>query len=261
MSERDYEKLRVEPSHGGSVLRVLLDDPPGNVLDSIMMESLAAFLDTLPGAGEAKVLIFEGAGEHFSYGASIEEHVKERAAAMLERFHGLFRRLAALGLPTISLVRGQCLGGGMELAIFSNLVVAEEGARFGQPEIKLGVFPPIAALVLALRTGQGPADRICLGGRSVDAREAETIGIVDHLVEAGTGDAFVASWVEKNMLPHSASSLRLAHRACRARVNRLLEQELPAIERLYLDELMETEDGNEGIASHMDGRKPVWKNR
>lgn len=255
------EKIRVERPHRGQVARIIFSSPKGNVLDSRMMGELSSILDDIGSSPEVKAIVFEGEGEHYSFGASIEEHVREKVAGMLQKFHAIFRRLNDLGLPTLSLVRGQCLGGGMEIALFSSIVVAERSAKFGQPEIRLGVFPPIAALLLGLRIGQAKAEQICLTGRVLKADEALEMGMVDFLVEDGRGQEFLDQWLEKNILPHSASSLRLTLKACRRSVSRLLDEELPRIESLYLDELMSTDDGNEGIASYMQKRQPAWKNR
>jgi cyclohexa-1,5-dienecarbonyl-CoA hydratase len=254
-------KLRLENTREGDVVRAILNDPPGNVLDSVMMDELLEMIAGLGSRPEVKLVQFEGEGDHFSYGASVEEHVREKVAGMLGRFHRVFLELSRLAIPTLALVRGRCLGGGMELAAFCNVVVAEEGASFGQPEIKLGVFPPVAALLLSRRCGQGRADEMCLTGTTLSAGEAHRVGLVDHLVEPGSGREFVDRWTLKNVLPLSASSLRFAQRACRASLGRQLETELPRLEALYLEELMATSDGNEGIASFLEKRKPAWRNR
>jgi cyclohexa-1,5-dienecarbonyl-CoA hydratase len=122
-----------------------------------------------------KLILFTGEGKHFSFGASVQEHTKENAAMMLRAFHDVFYRLVELSIPTMALVKGQCLGGGMELAIFCNIIVADQSAVFGQPEIVLGVFPPPASVILPRKVGQAHADAIVLSGQSIDASEAYRI--------------------------------------------------------------------------------------
>ena len=129
------------------VLRLVLDAPKANVLDSKMLTELAAALTEHGRKSTLRAILFEGRGDHFSFGASVAEHTKERAPAMLQQLHTLFRQLADLAVPTVAIVRGNCLGGGLELAAWCTWIFADPDASFGQPEIKLGVFPPMASLV------------------------------------------------------------------------------------------------------------------
>ena len=252
-------KIKSELRHDDQVLHLLLDAPKANVLDGEMMAQISAALHE---HGEhqnnprLKAIVFEGAGKHFSFGASVEEHTKERAKEMLSSFHGMFRRLAELGVPTISIVRGQCLGGGMELASFTSWIFANPTAAFGQPESSLAVFPPMASVLLPWRVGGGHAVDLCVSGRSITADEAKSIGLVHSVDEdpATTCDAFI----EKHLLPKSASSLRFIEKAARLSLSDALERQLPVLEALYLDELMETHDANEGINSFIERRKPVF---
>lgn len=252
------EKIRTEPLLDGQGLLIVLDDPKGNVLDGTMMGSLNALLDGLQERKELKLLCFSGAGDHFSFGASVAEHVGERAAGMLAAFHGMFRRLIQLAVPTAAAVRGRCLGGGLELAIFCNRVVAHPEALLGQPEIQLGVLPPLASLVLPLKLGQAKADDLILSGRTVPAREAGELGLVDQLADDPL--AAIEEWARRELLPKSASSLRWAVRAARWRFNELVLAGLPAQEKLYLDGLMATHDANEGLAAFLERRRPAWTN-
>jgi cyclohexa-1,5-dienecarbonyl-CoA hydratase len=251
-------KIRVEPFLDGQALRVVLNAPKANVLDSAMMGEINALLDGLKGRNEIKLLCFCGEGSHFSFGASVEEHVKERAAGMLEAFHGMFLRLAELAIPTAAAVRGRCLGGGMELAAFCNRVVAHPEAVFAQPEIQLAVLPPIASLILPFKIGQSRADEINLTGRNVGAAEAERWGLVDEIAEDPA--AAVEKWAAEQLAPRSAAALRVTLRASRWRFNRVLREEIKSIERLYLEELMATHDANEGLAAFIAKRKPTWTN-
>ena len=200
-------KIRTEPFLDEQALRVVLNAPKANVLDSVMMAELNQLLDSLEKRKELKLLCFMGEGDHFCFGASVPEHTAEKAPEMLRGFHGLFLRLADLCLPTVAAVRGQCLGGGMELASFCNFVVAHPQAKLGQPEIQLGVLPPIASLILPFKIGQARADDINLTGRTLTAAQAKEYGLVDRIVDDPVRD--VEQWAAREIAPKSASSLRL----------------------------------------------------
>jgi cyclohexa-1,5-dienecarbonyl-CoA hydratase len=254
----DRTKIRVEPFLVGQGLRVDLNDPKGNVLDGTMMSEINALLDELRSEKDLKLICFCGAGKHFSFGASVEEHVGERAAAMLEVFHGMFLRMIDLAVPTVAAVSGRCLGGGMELAAFCNWVVAHPEAKLGQPEIQLAVLPPVASLILPFKVGQSRADEINLTGRLIDAAEAHAMGLVDQVDEDPVGR--VEKWAAEHIVNKSASALRCAVRASRWRYNQVFRAEIKAMERHYLDELMATKDANEGLEAFLEKRKPQWSN-
>jgi len=253
------DPVRTERRHGGAVLEVTLDAPPGNILDIPMMKSLARVLRREERDPRLKAILFAGAGANFSYGVSIEEHRPARARAMLRSFHGLFRLLVRLDRVLVAAVRGQCLGGGMELACFCQRVVAHPEARFGQPEIDLGLFPPVASLILPRRAGQAAADEACLTGRRYTAREAVEARFVDEL--AGDPRQAALDWIVRFILPKSGAALRWAARAARLHWNAALVRDLDRLERLYLDDLMKTRDAREGIEAFLAKRPPAWKDR
>jgi cyclohexa-1,5-dienecarbonyl-CoA hydratase len=257
----EYRLIRVEKLFEESVIKIVLNSPKANVLEAAMLGEILAVIKDLGSSKNFKLIVFEGEGKHFSFGASVPEHTKDKAAMMLKSFHELFYGLADLGIPTMAVVRGQCLGGGMELALFCNFIVADSTAFFGQPEIVLGVFPPPASVMLPLKIGQTFADEIALTGRSLDAREAAKIGLVNLLCEDGQ-DAWESSckWIEEYILPKSASSLRIANFAVRTQFFRAIREDLPRMEGLYLKNLMESCDANEGIQAFLEKRKPNWKN-
>jgi len=251
------QKIQAQLRHDGAVLHVTLDAPPGNVLDIAMIDSLRAVLHehaTLP----LKALLFEGAGEHFSYGASIEEHRADQVADMLQRFHALFRDLLAFSRPTVAVVRGACLGGGLELASFCTHVVAAPDARLGLPEVKLAVFPPLGSLLLPARIGRALAEELCLTGRIVEAAEAAAMHLVDAV--ADNPAAAAEQWIGTHLLPKSAVALRYAVQAVRQTWRAPFLDGLDALERLYIAELIQTHDAQEGIEAFLEKRPPRWNN-
>jgi cyclohexa-1,5-dienecarbonyl-CoA hydratase len=254
--------INVEKHFDGAVTKIVLNSPKANILEAAMLGEVSCALADLSDDNNLKVIVFEGAGKHFSFGASVQEHTKENAAMMLHSFHGMFHQLVRLAVPTMAVVRGQCLGGGMELALFCNFIIADRTAMFGQPEIVLGVFPPPASVMLARKVGQAYADDLCLTGRSIDAAEAHRIGMVNVLVDEGQ-DAWeaAAAWIDKYMIPKSAECLRIANKAVRKDFFRLIGEDFPRMEGLYLADLMESHDANEGINAFLEKRKPEWKNK
>lgn len=256
------QKIARESLHDGQIVRLILDAPKANVLDAEMMSQLQVELASLRQLESVKLIQIMGRGDHFSFGASVAEHTRDKAGAMLTQFHSLFRLLAEMAVPTAALISGQCLGGAMELALMCNFIFADRTAKLGQPEIVLGVFPPPASLLLPLKIGQARADDVILTGRSLSADEAANFGIVNRCFEdQNTMLAGVDEWVEKHILPKSASSLRYAVRASRWRFNQVLSEQLDRLQQFYVKELMASHDANEGIQAFLEKRPPVWKNR
>ncbi len=255
-------KIIIESLREEQVVRFTLNNPKSNLLDSTVMDELINALDDLKQRPHVKLIQFMGAGDHFCFGASVPEHVRDKAPKMLHQFHGLFYTLMDLAIPTAALVSGFCLGGGMEIALMCNFLFADNTAQLGQPEITLGVFAPPASLILPLKVGQTKADEILLTGRALNAKEALEIGLVTQIYDNKESMlANVKDWAEKYILPRSASSLKFGVRAARKQFNELLQSKLRQLEKLYIDELMATYDANEGIKSFMEKRQPKWENR
>lgn len=250
--------LAVEPLDGGAFWRVAIGGSKGNVLDAAAMDALAALFRQAAAAPHLKAIVLEGEGSHFSFGASVQEHLPPHVGPMLARFHGALLAMLDGAVPVLAAVRGQCLGGGLELVSLCHRVFAARDAKLGQPEIVLGVFAPIASIVLAERVGRGAADDLCLSGRSVAADEALRLRLVDEVVEGDPAEAALA-WARMHLLPKSASSLRYAVRAARASLQARLAVDLPRIERLYLDGLMSTADALEGLNAFVERRPAVWR--
>lgn len=248
--------VTAERMEDGAVLHVMLDRPKGNILDAEMVASIRAALKD--GARQARVLavVFEGRGDHFSFGASVEEHLPDQVAPMLRTFHGLFRDLVALRRPLLSVVRGQCLGGGLELAAFCHRVFASPTAKLGQSEINLGVMAPVASCVLPRRVGQANADDLLLTGRSVDAEAALAMGLVDVVVEDPRDAAL--SWIRTHLLGKSGTSMRVAVEAARYEHDRAFLAQIDYLETLYLERLMGFHDAEEGIRAFLEKRPPAW---
>ncbi|MFH2130388.1 MAG: enoyl-CoA hydratase-related protein [bacterium] len=256
------QKIIVEPFHDGQIVRVTLNAPKANVLDAEMMSDIQEFLDVLPDQNDVKLVQFTGAGDHFCFGASVPEHTREKAPEMLKHFHKLFYTLADLAIPIAALVSGQCLGGGLELALMCNFMFVDKTAKLGQPEIQLGVFAPPASLIMPMKIGQARADNLLLTGKIISAEEALNMGLaVDIYEDRESMLAGVDEWVQKQILPKSAASLRYAVRAARLEFNQVIKAKLQKQQELYLNELMATHDANEGIQSFLEKRKPEWQNR
>jgi len=255
------EKLKLEFSHDNTVANIILDDGKGNVLDDVMMTEMLAVLAELGQNKDIKLITFTGEGKHFSFGASVPEHTRELAPAMLKSFHRIFGEIAEMGIPTAAKISGQCLGGGMELALICNFMFADETAMLGQPEMILGVFPPPASIILPLKVGSGRAEEILLTGRSINAEEGKNIGLLNQVFSDQVAmHAGVDEWISKQIIPKSASSLRYGVKAMRAHFNSVLIKKLPELEDMYVNRLMETADANEGIGSFLEKRKPIWEN-
>jgi cyclohexa-1,5-dienecarbonyl-CoA hydratase len=251
--------VRVEALEGGALWRVVLNTPKANLVD---MEKCGLLSEIFLRAGEEgnlKAIVLQGEGPHFSFGASVVEHLPGRVEDMLKGFHGLFHRMLDARVPTLAAVRGQCLGGGMELAMFCNRIFASPDARLGQPEIVLGVLAPVASVMLAERVGRGRAEHLLLSGAAVSAEGALAMGLVDELTDDPAERAL--AYVREHLLPKSASSLRFAVEAARVGFADRFRKELADVERLYLTGLMATSDAPEGLRAFVEKRDPQWSNR
>jgi len=250
--------LKLSFEHDGQVARVALAAPKANIIDQAMMAALAAAFEDLRNRSDLKLMILAAEGPHFSFGASVQEHLPERVKAMLPRFSGLLGQMLEVPAVTLAAVRGQCLGGGFELTLACDFVVAEEGAQFACPEIKLGVFPPAAAALLPARIGASRAAELVLTGAAWSAAQAAGAGLIAQTTPQGQLDAIVETWIRDNFLARSPVALRYGVRAARLPLRRALQQDLPQLERTYLDELMTEPDAEEGLRGFMEKREPHW---
>jgi cyclohexa-1,5-dienecarbonyl-CoA hydratase len=245
---------------GGAVARLTLTRPPLNVLTTEMMEELGEALAWAAAQPLLKVLLLAAEGKVFSAGVDIEDQRGDRTKPMLEAFHGLFRLLRALDCVTVAALQGPALGGGAELATFCDLVVASEAATVGQPEIKVGVFPPVAMAHYPRRVGPHRALQLVLSGRVIEAAEALRIGLVDRVVPPDRLVETVEAEIER-FTSHSAAVLRLSKRALRESLDLPFDEALASLEAVYQYELMVTADAQEGLRAFSEKRKPVWLDR
>lgn len=243
----------------GRLLRLRLARPKANVLDAAMIAALdAAFVQHAGSPGLLAALV-DHEGPHFSFGASVEEHLPERCAAMLAALHALIGRMLDWPRPILVAVRGQCLGGGLEFALAGHLLFAAPDAQLGQPELKLGVFAPAASVLLPLRIGQARAEDLLFSGRSIEAPTALAWGLAAAVAEDPAQAAL--DWFERHLAAKSASSLGYAVRAARAPFAELAKARLDEVEALYLEDLMRTRDAVEGLQAFLEKRPPRFQNR
>lgn len=242
--------------------RIIFTRAPVNVFNIAMMREIGAAIAECARQRDMVAIVFEAGTEMraFSAGVAIEEHVEETIYQMLDTFHAIFRALEQAGKPTIAVVDGAALGGGCELVAGCDIVIASERARFGQPEIKLGVFPPVAAVLLPRIIGDKRARELMLTGDLIDATEAARLGLVNYLVPSQQLAQKTEEILAK-LRELSAPALEATRRAIDAARGLAFEDALSKVENLYLNELMKTEDAREGINAFMEKRKPAWRNR
>lgn len=247
---------------GERVAYLTIDRPPLNILDIPTIQQLGAAIATLDQLGpDLQVVVVRGAGERaFSAGVAVQDHTPDKIAPMLESFHRAIRLLRDLPAVTIAAVQGHCLGGGMELALACDLVIASEDTRFGQPEVELGCYPPVAAALYPSLIGPGKTLDLLLTGRTFDVREADRLGLLTRVIPTGQLNPAIEELVAQ-ITAKSAPVTRLIKSAVRAGRDHGFSTGLAEAERLYLDDLARTEDMQEGIAAFLEKRKPEWRHR
>jgi len=239
------------------VARLELDRPPLNVIDLPAAREMAVAIEGVAAREDVAVMVLSGRGRAFCAGVDVRDHLPDRGAEMLGAFHRACIALLEARCPVVAVVHGAALGGGCELTLCCDLVVASERATFGQPEIRLGVFPPLAAVALPRMIPAHVAHELLLTGRIVDAVEAARIGLVNRVVpEAGLATA--AEEVVAALTPHSPASLRLTKEAMARTRTRPTAGEIAAAERFYVERLMNTPDAIEGLQAFLDKRPPQW---
>lgn len=251
--------LKVWLERDDGLLRLRLARPKANIVDAAMIGALQAALQAHLGATSLRAVLLDAEGPHFSFGASVEEHLPGQCAEMLKSLHALIRVMLDSPVPIMVAIRGQCLGGGLEVAAAGNLLFATADAKFGQPEIRLGVFAPAASCLLPPRIGQSRAEDLLWSGRSIDGADAHRIGLVDGLSD--DPEAAALAWYDEHLAKLSASSLRFAVKAARGGLVEQIKQKLNTVEALYLGDLMASHDAVEGLQAFLEKRPANWENR
>jgi len=252
-----YEHIEVEFKDGLGM--ITLNRPPVNVLNIAMMTEINETLDAWKDKKDLKVVLFNGKGKCFSAGVDVGEHMGDLAPKMIESFHGMFRLMDQLGAVTVASVYGSCLGGGCELAVFCDLVIADDTAKFGQPEIQVGVLPPIAAQIMPRIIGRKAAMDLILSGRIVSAQESMSMGLINKVVAKGDLSRETDEFI-KLYLSLSAEVISITKKTIKAGLRDDFEPSLKVIEEIYLNELMRTADAQEGLKAFLEKRTPEWKN-
>jgi len=251
---------RISFERRGHLAIITLSRPPANVIDIAMMKEIHALLSLLQDDPSVILLVLRGAGEKgFSTGVDIAEHTPEKVGEMLTTFHHLFKRLWAGPWITASLIHGYCLGGGAEIALFCDFPIAEETATIGQPEVKVGCFPPVAAVFFPQRAGWSRACDLIFTGQTRTGSQAAEEGLVYRAVPPGKLEEALADLSAK-LGQMSPAVLRVARRAMVQASGLNFAAALDRAEGIYLQELTPLADMNEGLAAFLERRKPVWKN-
>ncbi len=250
----------VESSCSNGVATVTLNRPPLNVMNIEMMEHINEALLELRGRQGLKLLVMRGSGRAFSAGVDIEDHTKERVTRMLQVFHRIFETMRLLDVVSVAAVDGIALGGGFELAIGCSLIVASDSARFGLPEINVGVFPPLACVVLPRMGPRRKAMEWILTGEEISAAELERYGLVNRVLPADRFEEGLEEFIDR-LRNKSAPVMQLAKRAQLESYYAGYEEALYKVENLYLRELMALEDTQEGIKSFLEKREPEWTDK
>jgi cyclohexa-1,5-dienecarbonyl-CoA hydratase len=254
----DPKTVRIEVDSG--LARITLDRPPLNVLTTAMMRELAAGLRRVSNDASVRVVRLDAAGKAFSAGVDVADHLGDLLPSMMDALRDLFAAFDGVPQPVVAVVQGAALGGGLEVVLGCDLVVASERATFGQPEIKLGVFAPPATVLLPRRIGLGAATGLLLTGDSVGAAEARRLGIANEVFAAERFEEDCEAWIGK-LLALSGAALREAKKALRESRRLAVGEAHDRVHDIYMNDLMATEDAHEGLRSFVEKRKADWKHR
>jgi cyclohexa-1,5-dienecarbonyl-CoA hydratase len=237
----------------GGVARLTLKRAPLNIINIAMLNELSSALNRLSLDESVRVLVLRAEGKMFSAGVDVADHTADKVGEMIPLFDRVCAALTDFPAPTLAVAHGHALGGGCELALCCDLIIAAEGANFGQPEIKLATIAPIAAMRLPGLIGYRRAAELLFTGETIGAAEAAKMGLINRAVPIEQLEQTIDQLIGK-LINLSGPALRLCKRALR--IGNAAE-----MEKLYLDELMSTEDAREGLAAFMEKRAPVWKQR
>jgi len=254
----DYKTIVVDEKD--MIGRITFNIPPYNILNIEMMKEINQALTDFQ-KKSLKVLILDANGKAFSAGVDVSDHTKEKVNEMIHVFHDIFTNLRKIKAPTIALVNGAALGGGCEVATFCDIVIASEKSKFGQPEIKVGVLPPVAAAIFPKLMWSKKALELIMTGETISANEAKDLGLVNHILPVENFEVETGKFIAEKLAINSAIVLQLTKRAFMEGVTQNYSESIKKIEDIYLNELMKTNDANEGLAAFLEKRQPVWKNK
>ncbi len=240
--------------------KIIFNNGPLNILTISMMEQINRALEGFLEDESLKAVIFDHNGKAFSAGVDIGDHIGDKASKMIKEFHEIFRKLYKLKCPTIASIKGAALGGGCEIAVFCDIVLTSDKAKFGQPEIKVGVFPPIAVLAFPEIIGNKKAFELIMLGETIDANEAHRLGISNYVFPLDLYDQEFDKFMD-SFSKISTIVLHYTKKAFKKALGIDFEAKLDEIEEFYLKELMSTYDANEGLQAFLEKRSPNWQNR
>ena len=258
MASRRYKTLMTieQPP----IARAILSRPPLNILDFELMDDVTAFLDETEARSDISSIIFAGSDRAFSAGVDVKIHTPDKIQQMLDKFHGVIRKVATTRKVTVAAVRGHCMGGGAELAAICDIVFTTDNATWGFPEISLAAFPPVAAVILPAIVGQKRAADLVLTGRQITGEDAMRIGLANEAVPEDELADLVEETAER-LSKLSPSALGVCKKAFYAWDSIHFDKGLARAEKIYTEELMKLEDAKEGIAAFMEKRKPMWRGK
>src|ERR1700680_2693277 len=254
--EFKHVKFKVE----GSVGRITLNRPEHNLLNEAMLRELSDGVGLAGDREDVKLIVLDSACKVFCGGIDLGEYTSQRVFQMLDAFHAAFSGMLEVGKPVVCVVNGPAIGGGAELAAFGDLVIATPKARFAQPEITLGVFPPLASTILPFLVGPKRALEIILTGEPVTAERALELGLVTRLVPEAKLESTVNELVTR-IAGNSGPVLAMAKKAILGGMGLSLREGLKKSMGIFLNELYRLEDSQEGLRALVEKRKPNWKNR
>jgi cyclohexa-1,5-dienecarbonyl-CoA hydratase len=251
--------LKVTLDRDGKLLRLRLNMPKANIVDAAMIAALGKALAEHVNDRHLRAVLLEHEGPHFSFGASVAEHMPNQCAQMLKSLHALILQMVSYPLPILVAIKGQCLGGGLEVALAGHLMFVTPDAKLGQPEIQLAVFAPAASCLLPERMPRAIAEDMLYSGRSITGAEAAQYGLANSASE--DPEASALAYFDASLAKHSASSLRFAVQAVRQDMVERVTKRIAYVEELYLKGLMATKDAVEGLNAFIEKRPARWEDQ